>query len=60
MPRLTSSFEIRLFRPAARGIALGWLVALKAPDGQVKDEQHQQQGANDPGGEDAWLSSPAR
>jgi hypothetical protein len=41
-------------------VALGWIVALKAHDDQAKDEQYQQQGANDSGGEDAWLSSLTR
>jgi hypothetical protein len=40
-------------------VALGWLVALRMPDQQVKDEQYQQD-ANNPGGEDAWLSSLTR
>lgn len=41
-------------------VALGWLVALKAHDDCAKDEQYRQQGGNDSGGEDAWLSSLTR
>jgi hypothetical protein len=40
-------------------IALGWLVALRMPDQQVKDDQYQQN-ANDSGGQDAWLLSLTR
>jgi len=40
-------------------VALGWLVALRMPDQQVKDVQNQQN-ANDSGGQDDWLLSLTR
>jgi hypothetical protein len=57
MPRLTNRFResaisVLLFAL----VALGWFVALRMPDQQVKDEQYQQN-ADDSGGQDAWLSS---
>jgi hypothetical protein len=58
MPRLTNRFrESAISALLFTLVALGWLIALKAHDERVKDEQYQQQNANDPRGEDAWLSS---
>jgi hypothetical protein len=61
MRRLTNRFrESAISALLITLVALGWVAALKAHDERVKDEQYQQQGANDPGGEDAWLSSLPR
>ncbi len=64
MRRLTNRFrESAIYAVLFALVVLGWLVALKAHDEQVKqvkDEQYQQQNANDLGGEDAWLSSLTR
>jgi len=61
MPRLTNRFrDSAISALLLTLVALGWLVALRAPDDQAKDEQHQRLGANDTGLEDAWLSSLPR
>ena len=61
MRRLTNRFrESAIYAVLFALVVLGWLVALKAHDEQVKDEQYQQQNANDLGGEGAWLSSLTR
>jgi hypothetical protein len=61
MRRLTNKFrESAIYAALFALVVLGWRLALQAHNEQVKDEQHQQQNANDLGGEDAWLSSLTR
>ena len=46
--RLTNRFrELAIPAVLFTLVALGWLVALKPQDEQVKDEQYQQKNAND-------------
>lgn len=61
MQRSASRFrESAIYAVLFALVVPGWLVAMKADDEKVKDEQYQQQNANDLGGEDAWLSSLTR